>query len=525
MLQNSTKKKKKNVVRVRFAPSPTGPLHLGGIRTALYNYLFAKKYGGTFLLRIEDTDRKRFVPNSESYILETLKWCHIEPDEGVGYGGDHIPYYQSKRVKIYRVYLKKLLEEGHAYYAFETDQELHIKRKEFHDRGLTFSYNADLRMQMNNSLNMTEKQLLKKLNSCLEYVIRFKINPGEKLKMHDMIRGPIIVNTDHLDDKILFKSNGLATYHLANTIDDHVMGITHVIRGEEWIPSMSLHILLYRALGWIPPKFAHLPLILRSDGKGKISKRNIDGLNFPIFPLQWKDPETKNIIPGYRELGYFPEAFVNMLALLGWNPGGKKEIFSLKELINFFSLERINKSGVFFNIRKANWFNQQYLNKKKEEILSYLYKELKRRSLFCEEDYLSKVIQITINRIHFIHEIWEHSFYFFISPNSYNQNFLNKICHKETIYQLEFCKVFFSNINQFTSVYLRLLFQKEIKKKRERQKIMQLLRISLVGELKGPDLFIILEMIGKKKSLQRIENMMKKIKGKINIHKKFNNSC
>ncbi|WP_238784282.1 glutamate--tRNA ligase [Blattabacterium cuenoti] len=506
-----------SIVRVRFAPSPTGPLHLGGIRTALYNYLFAKKYGGTFLLRIEDTDRKRFVPNSESYILETLKWCQIEPDEGVGYGGDHSPYYQSQRGEIYRVYIKKLLEEGHAYYAFDTDQELHVKRKEFHDRGFTFSYNADFRMHLNNSLTMTRKQLSDQLNSCSSYVIRFKIQPGEKLKMHDIIRGNIVVHTDHLDDKILLKSDGVATYHLANTIDDHLMKITHVIRGEEWLPSMSLHLLLYRALGWIPPKFAHLPLILRNDGKGKLSKRNIESLNFPIYPLQWKDPETKNIITGYRELGYFPEAFVNMLALLGWSPGGKKEIFSLKELINFFSLEKITKSGVFFNISKANWFNKQYLKKKKEEILSYLYKKLKKRSLFYEEDYLSKVIHLTIDRVHFVHEIWKHSFYFFISPSSYEKKFFHKICDQRIIDQLEFWKISLSNINQFTSVHLRLfLFFQTKKNEKKRHQIMQLLRIALVGELKGSDLFIILEMIGKKESIRRIDNLMKKIKEKIN---------
>ncbi|WP_185851857.1 glutamate--tRNA ligase [Blattabacterium cuenoti] len=517
MIHSSSKKNK--AVRVRFAPSPTGPLHLGGIRTALYNYLFAKKYGGTFILRIEDTDRKRFVSDSESYILETLKWCQIEPDEGVGYGGNHIPYYQSQRGEIYSVYIKKLLEEGYAYYAFDTDHELHLKRKEFHDLGFTFSYNSYIRMHLNNSLTMTRKQLSEKLNSCSSYVIRFKINPGENLKIHDMIRGTIVVNTDNLDDKILLKSNGVATYHLASTIDDHLMKITHVIRGEEWLSSMSFHILLYRALGWIPPKFAHLPLILRNDGKGKLSKRNMESLNYPIIPLQWKDPVTKNIIKGYRELGYFPEAFVNMLALLGWNPGGKKEIFSLKELINLFSLEKITKSGVFFNINKTNWFNKQYLKKKKKEILFSLYKELKKRSLFYEyeEDYLTKVIHLTIDRVHFLHEIWEHSFYFFISPSSYEKSFFNKVCHKKTIDQLEFCKKSLLNINQFSSVHLRLFLFFFTKKENEKEKhqIMKLLRLALVGKLEGADIFIILEMIGKKESIRRIENMMRKIKEKI----------
>ncbi|AWU39857.1 glutamate--tRNA ligase [Blattabacterium punctulatus] len=501
-------------IRVRFAPSPTGPLHLGGIRTALYNYLFAKKNRGTFILRIEDTDRKRFVPNSESYILETLKWCQIEPDEGVGYGGKYFPYYQSQRGYIYRIYLNKLLEKGDAYYAFDTDQELNKKRKEYSDRGLTFSYNAKVRMYLNNSLTMTKKKLYYKLNDGTSYVIRFKIKPGEKLKIQDMIRGNIMVNTDTLDDKVLLKSNGVATYHLANTIDDYLMKITHVIRGEEWIPSMPLHLLLYRSFGWIPPLFAHLPLILRDDGKGKISKRNAESLDFPIFPLQWKVPGHKTIIQGYRELGYFPEAFVNMLAFLGWNPGGKKEIFSLQELKNSFSLEKINKSGVTFNLNKANWFNKQYLNKKKEEIFLFLCTELQNRSLFYEKDYLWKVIHLTINRINFIHEIWEHSFYFFVYPSYYDPSFFDKICHQNTIDQLKLCKESLSKVQKFTSVNLRFLLKKRIYDKNIRE-IMQLFRLSLVGSLKGSDIFMILEMLGKEESIRRIENMMKKIKEKI----------
>ncbi|WP_185866888.1 glutamate--tRNA ligase [Blattabacterium cuenoti] len=495
-------------VRVRFAPSPTGPLHLGGMRTALYNYLFAKKHGGTFILRIEDTDRKRFVENSESYILETLKWCHIEPDEGVGYGGPYSPYSQSKRYHIYRMYINKLLKKGYAYYAFDTDQDLDKKRKEYNNYGLTFSYNSRIRMNLNNSLTMTEKELHDKLRSC-SYVIRFKIEPGKKLKMHDIIRGNIIIDTDHLDDKILLKSDGVATYHLAHTIDDHLMKITHVIRGEEWLPSTSLHILLYRALGWTPPHFAHLPLILNKNGKGKISKRNTNSLNYPIYPIQWKIPKTQIIIPGYRELGYLPEAFVNMLALLGWNPGVEREILSLQELINLFSLEKIKKSGVYFDIQKANWFNKKHLNK--EKIFSFLFEEIKKRSISCKKDYLCKVIHLTIDRIHFIHEIWEHSFYFFIYPSSYEANFFNKICHENTISQLENAKILLYNMNQFTSVHLRLLFQKT----KNKHKIMQLFRLALVGVLKGIDIFIILEMLGKEESIQRIEKLIYKIKEKI----------
>ncbi|WP_185871392.1 glutamate--tRNA ligase [Blattabacterium cuenoti] len=498
-------------VRVRFAPSPTGPLHLGGIRTALYNYLFAKKHNGAFILRIEDTDQKRFVKSSESYILEALKWCNIEPDEGVGYGGHYFPYYQSKRLDVYRTYVNKLLKKGNAYYAFDID--LDQKRKEYNHRGLIFSYNSKIRMDLNNSLTMTEKQLHDKLRSC-SYVIRFKIEPGEKLKMYDIIRGNIIVDTDNLDDKVLLKSDGVATYHLANTIDDYLMKITHVIRGEEWLPSMSLHVLLYRALGWTPPNFAHLPLILRNNGKGKISKRNTDSFNFPIYPIQWKIPKTKVVIPGYRELGYFPEAFVNMLALLGWNPGIKREIFSLQELINLFSLEKITKSGVYFNIKKANWFNKKYLNKKQEEIFVFLSKKIKTHSIFFKKNYLWKVIYLTMDRIHFIHEIWEHSFYFFISPSFYEASFFKKICNEKTIVQLENAKKILLcniNLNQFTSINLRCLF-KTIKNKHQ---IMQLFRFSLVGSLKGIDIFIILEMLGKEESMRRVEKLINQIKEKI----------
>ncbi|ACY40347.1 glutamate-tRNA ligase [Blattabacterium sp. (Blattella germanica) str. Bge] len=501
-----------NFVRVRFAPSPTGPLHLGGIRTALYNYLFAKRHGGTFILRIEDTDQKRFVSNSESYILETLKWCRIEPDEGVGVGGPYSPYYQSKRCNIYRFYINQLLEKGDAYYAFDTDIDIDKKRKEYSERGFTFSYNNRVRMDMDNSLTMTKEQLHDKLQSCSSYVIRFKVKPGEKLKMHDLIRGEIIIDSDHLDDKILLKSDGVATYHLANTIDDHLMKITHVLRGEEWLSSMSLHILLYRSFGWTPPLFAHLPLILRKDGKGKISKRNASSLDYPIFPIQWKVPDTQIIIPGYRELGYFPEAFVNMLALLGWNPGVKNEIFSLQELVNFFSLERINKSGVFFDLKKANWFNKKYLNKKKKKCFHFFAKNSKKRFIQCKKDYLWKIIHLTIDRIHFIHEIWEHSFYFFISPSSYEANFFNKICHKKSILQLEDTKILLSNVNPFTSINLKSLFTESQK---EKQKIMQLFRLALVGILKGIDIFMIFEMLGKEESIQRIEKLINQIKEKI----------
>ncbi|WP_185851237.1 glutamate--tRNA ligase [Blattabacterium cuenoti] len=498
------------MVRVRFAPSPTGPLHLGGIRTALFNYLFAKKNGGKFILRIEDTDRKRFNKKSESYILETLKWCKIEPDEGVGYGGPYFPYYQSKRGSIYRFYLSKLLKKGLAYYAFDTDHDLNSIRKKYLNKGSTFSYNASVRKNLKNSLTMTKKELKTQFRSGNSYVIRFKIKPGDKVEMYDLIRGIIVINTDNLDDKILFKSDGTATYHLANTIDDHLMKITHVIRGEEWLPSMSLHLLMYKAFNWNPPNFAHLPLILKNDGKGKISKRFINNLDYPIFPLKWKDSENKDIL-GFRELGYFPDAFVNMLALLGWNPGTKKEIFSLQELSKLFSLEKVNKSSVFFNIKKANWFNKQYLKNKKEEIFSHLSLELKKRSIFSTKNYIYKVIDCIINRIHFIHEIWKHSFYFFIGPISYDYSFFNQICYKKTIDRLDNWKKLLLSIHPYTSINLKSFFDKENNKR----KMMQIFRLSLVGSIKGYDLIIILKMIGKEECIHRIDRLIKKIRKKL----------
>ncbi|WP_185855757.1 glutamate--tRNA ligase [Blattabacterium cuenoti] len=505
----------KNFVRVRFAPSPTGPLHLGGIRTALYNYLFAKKHKGTFILRIEDTDRERFIHNSVSYILESLKWCGIIPDEGVGFGdGPYAPYYQSKRGKIYIFYLNKLLQSGHAYYAFDTFEDLNKKRNEYKNMGKTFSYNHRTRMFLNNSLTMTKKQLHIKFKNNLPYVIRFKVTPGKMLKIHDIIRGPLEMNTEHLDDKILLKSNGGATYHLANTVDDYLMKITHVIRGEEWISSMFLHVLLYKSFGWDIPYFVHLPLILKNNGKGKISKREINYNKIPLFPIQWKDPNTNTFIPGYRELGYFPEAFVNMLALLGWNPGGKKEIFSLKELENFFSLERIKKSGVFFNIEKLIWFNKQYVKKNKKIIFNLLCKELKKRSIVCKQDYLNKVIDITIDRIHFVHEIWEKSFYFFTSPKRYEYeeiDFSNYKTKIDIVSKLENTCNLLCRVNPFTYEYLKESF-KTIKK---RHKIMQLVRLALVGEGKGVDICIILYMIGKDKSVKRINKFINIMNNKI----------
>ncbi|WP_238785385.1 glutamate--tRNA ligase [Blattabacterium cuenoti] len=505
------------VVRVRFAPSPTGPLHLGGLRTALYNYLFAKKHRGKFILRIEDTDRQRLVPNSESYILEALKWCKIEPDEGVGYGGPYFPYYQSKRLDIYRFYLNKLLDKDNAYYAFDTDKELNEKRKEYNNLGLNFSYNYSIRMNLNNSLSMNKQELKIKINSGIPYVIRFKIQPGKILKIYDLIRGNIEINTDELDDKILLKSNGYPTYHLASTIDDFLMKITHVIRGEEWLPSMPFHLLLYRAFGWNNPKFAHLPLILNNNGIGKISKRNMS-LDCPIYPLQWKKDNTTTI-KGYRELGFFPETIVNMLALLGWNPVGgvgKKEIFSKKELIHLFSLKQISKSGIVFNFKKLQWLNKQYLKKTKNIdniIILFLQNELKKRSIqYNNRTYLLKIIHLVIDRLYFIHDIWEHTFYFFVDPYSYESDFLKKICNVPNLDLLEDLKKSLYNISLFNLENLKNIFDEKTKVKR---KIMELLRFALVGKLKGVNLLIILEMLGQASCIRRINKLIKQIMEKI----------
>ncbi|WP_185878130.1 glutamate--tRNA ligase [Blattabacterium cuenoti] len=495
------------MIRVRFAPSPTGPIHLGGIRTALYNYLLAKKYNGKFILRIEDTDQDRYLSHAESYILKSLKWCGIEPDEGFGYGGPYAPYQQSKRGHIYRLYLDFLLKKKYAYYAFDTDKDIKIKRKECEKLGVNFTYDHKIRMSLNNSLTMTKEKLTKKLKSKIPYVIRFKVTPGLSLKVHDMIRGCIEFNTNYLDDKILLKSNGTATYHLANTVDDHIMKITHVLRGEEWISSMFLHILIYQSFGWSPPNFAHLPLILNRNGKGKISKRNISSLDSPLFPIQWIESNTNIKINGYKELGYFPDAFINMLALLGWNPGNNREIFSLKELINFFSIKKINKSGVFFDKKKAIWFNKQYIIKNKNKIFLFLEKKLKNRSISYSNDFLWKVINLTIDRVNFVHEIWNHTYYFFIEPNYYEKDFLYEIKDKNSI--VENIKILLDklNIDPFSFSQLKCIFQGL----KEKKFSMQLIRLAIVGKLKGINLLKILEMLGKRHSIKRIKKFIKSI--------------
>ena len=399
-----------NKVRVRFAPSPTGPLHMGGVRTALYNYLFAKKHGGDFLLRLEDTDQTRFVPGAEQYILDALSWCKIEIDEGLGKGGNLGPYRQSERKSMYRQYADILLEKGHAYYAFDTPEELDQMRERMKNAGVPSpQYNAVVRETMQNSLTLSDDEVKERLDRGDNYVIRIKMPRNEEVRIQDIIRGWVVVNTTNLDDKVIFKSDGMPTYHLANVVDDHLMQISHVIRGEEWLPSAPLHVLLYQFFDWDCPQFAHLPLILKPDGNGKLSKRDGDRLGFPVFPTEWTNPETSETSSGYREEGYFPEAFTNMLAFLGWNPGTAQEIFSMDNLVEAFSLDRVGKAGAKFDFDKTKWFNQQYLREKNGETLAAILAESVADAQAIDQNYLAKVCDLMKERATFIDDIWTSS--------------------------------------------------------------------------------------------------------------------
>jgi len=408
-------------VRVRFAPSPTGALHIGGVRTALYNYLFAKQHNGDMILRIEDTDSQRFVPGAEAYIIEALEWLGIKFDEGVGYGGDHAPYRQSERKDIYRKYVEQLLSDGKAYIAFDTPEELEAKRKEIPN----FQYDASTRMQMRNSLTLPKEEIDRLIAEGKQYVVRFKVEPGEDVHVNDLIRGEVIINSSILDDKVLYKSaDNLPTYHLANIVDDHLMEISHVIRGEEWLPSAPLHVLLYRAFGWEDsmPEFAHLSLLLKPDGNGKLSKRDGDRLGFPVFPLEWHDPKTGEVSSGYREAGYLPEAVINFLALLGWNPGNDQEILSMDDLIKLFSLEKCSKNGAKFDFEKGKWFNHKYIqNKSNEELTELFLPILQEKGISADPAKTAKIIGLVKDRISFVKELWAQTSYFFIAPESYEE--------------------------------------------------------------------------------------------------------
>ena len=494
-------------VRVRFAPSPTGPLHIGGVRTALYNYLFAKKHKGDFLLRIEDTDQTRFVDGAEDYIKETLEWCHIPYDEGPEKDGGCGPYRQSDRQAIYAEYIDKLIDTGRAYYAFDTEEELEAKRKEAESEGTKFSYGPKNRDGLNNSLNLTSEALKSKLEDSEKYVIRFKTKAGKTLEFHDEIRGYIEVDSDVLDDKILFKSDGMPTYHLANIVDDHLMNITHVIRGEEWLPSLPLHVSLYEAFGWEAPKFAHLPLILKPSGKGKLSKRDGDQLGFPVFPLEWKDPKTGSVSSGYREEGYFPETLTNMLALLGWNDGTDQEFFTVEEMAKQFELARVHKSGAKFDPEKTEWFQHHYMQEQPvEELVNQFLPILAQKEIYPDQAYVKDVILTIRERATFISEFWDLSSFYFEAPKAFDGKSAKKAWKKDSSEWMRALVGKLEALEDFSKDHV----QTEVKDWITTQdlgfgKIMQPLRLSLVGAMRGPDVFHIASSIGQDEAVSRLK--------------------
>ncbi len=497
-----------NPIRVRFAPSPTGPLHIGGVRTALFNYLFAKKNNGTFYIRIEDTDQTRFVPGAEAYIFEALHWLGIEPDETVGKNEKFGPYRQSDRKHLYKEYALQLVHNGFAYYAFDTPDELDVLRKEAEEAGNTFIYNHTVREELKTSLNMTHQELEARLFNEDPYVIRFKTPIDETLIVNDMIRGEVRFNTTLLDDKVLFKADGMPTYHLANIVDDHLQGTTHVIRGEEWLPSLPLHVMMYRAFGWETPEFAHLPLILKPVGNGKLSKRDGDKLGFPVFPLEWKNAEGE-ISSGYREKGFFPEAVVNFLALLGWNDGTDKEIYSLDELVQSFDLSRVNKSGAKFDPEKNKWFNHQYLIQKPDaELAKAFYTELAKKDIKTTPAYVEKVVGLVKERANFITDLYDLSDFFFSAPATYDEKAL-KNWNTDTLTYLSELMDILNKTTSFKAQDLEVVVKEWIAQKEMGiGKVMQPLRISLVGAMKGPDVFAIAELLGKEEVLNRIASAM-----------------
>ncbi len=492
-------------VRVRFAPSPTGPLHIGGVRTALYNYLFAKHFNGDFVLRIEDTDQARFVQGAEDYIIESLKWCGICPNEGQGFGGGKGPYRQSERKGLYKEYVDLLVERGHAYYAFDSGEELGEMRENAKQMKMpNWQYNGVTRSSMKNSLTLPAEEVKSRLESNEEYTVRIKMPRNEEVRFHDEIRGWVIVNTNNMDDKVLFKSDGMPTYHMANIVDDYLMEISHVIRGEEWLPSAPLHVLLYRYLGWEEsmPKFAHLPLILKPDGNGKLSKRDGDRLGFPVFPLEWSDPTTKEVSSGYREKGYFPEAFVNMLAFLGWNPGTPQELFSIDELVAAFSLERVGKSGAKFDPDKTKWFNQQYLRAKPDEELGQMLAN------FVEGEFdgafLSNVAGMMKERASFPFEL-ANGDYFFSPPLEYDEKTQRKKWKAETPERMKALAVAFEAVEPFNSENVERSFKQFLQDNDLGMgAVLPNFRLLLTGKGMGPSMFQIAELLGKEETLSRI---------------------
>lgn len=498
-------------VRVRFAPSPTGPLHIGGLRTALYNYLFAKKHGGKFILRIEDTDQTRYVANAEQYIIEALEWCGIPFDEGPNKNEKFGPYRQSERKILYKQYAEQLIASGNAYYAFDSADELNAHRKDHETKGKTFIYNWHNRNKLTNSTSLSKKDVEQRIANGDAYVVRFKMYQPDidapNLDAEDLIRGKVSFQKELLDDKVLFKSDGMPTYHLANIVDDHLMGISHVIRGEEWLPSLPLHIALYEALEWNRPQYAHLPLILKPVGKGKLSKRDGDKLGFPVFPLAYTNEKNGEISRGYREDGYLPQAFINMLALLGWNPGTEKELFSLEELIAAFSLDRVSKSGAKFSPDKTNWFNQQYLQKTSSADITALFLPiLQAKGITADSSFVEKVVSLVKERAVFVKDLWDLSDFFFVNPSEFDEKATKKQWKPFTADLLRKVIAVLQNIEDFSSENTENIIKEWISSQEIGfGKVMQPLRLSLVGGLKGPHLFDIIALIGKENALARIE--------------------
>ena len=504
-------------VRVRFAPSPTGPLHIGGVRTALYNYLFAKKHCGDFLLRIEDTDQSRFVAGAENYIVDALKWCGIHIDEGVSAGGSKGPYKQSERKAIYRQYADLLIESERAYYAFDTPEELTEMRERMKSAGMASpQYNAVTRSGMKNSLTLPAEEVKTRLDRGDKYVIRIKMPRNEDVKFEDIIRGWVCVNTNNLDDKVLFKSDGMPTYHLANVVDDYLMGISHVIRGEEWLPSAPLHVLLYRFLGWesVMPKFAHLPLILKPDGNGKLSKRDGDRLGFPVFPTNWTNPETGEESSGYRERGYYPEAFNNMLAFLGWNPGTTQELFTVKELIKAFSLDRVGKAGAKFDFDKTKWFNQQYLrNQTSDDLAKQLTPYLKKEGFSVENNYVVQVCNLMKERATFVKDILNDGRYFFEAPKSYDEKTVNKKWNEQTPEIINELSLLLEKLPSFDSESIGVCFKSFLESKGLGfGAVMPGFRLSVTGLGAGASMNEIAALLGKEEVLKRIDSALSSIK-------------
>jgi glutamyl-tRNA synthetase len=491
-------------VRVRFAPSPTGPLHIGGVRTALYNYLFAKQNHGACILRIEDTDRHRFVEGAEEYITESFKWLGITFDEGVHLGGKFAPYKQSERKEIYQQYIQQLIESGWAYYAFDTAEELEAKRKEYESEKKNFQYDMTTRYGMTNSLSLSEEEVKSRMD--MPYVVRFKMPEDREIVIQDLIRGEVRILSNLLDDKVLYKSDGLPTYHLANIVDDHLMEITHVIRGEEWLPSAPLHVMLYEAFGWQAPQFAHLPLLLKPDGNGKLSKRDGDRLGFPVFPLDWQNPETGEFSKGYRENGYLPEAVLNFLALLGWNPGTTEELLSMDELIALFSIKRISKSDAKFDIEKARWFNHQYIQKKDNHELALIFeKMLVALSIQVALPKIEQAVALVKERLHLLTDFPEQSLFLFVTPEEYDTQVVKKKWKEDTPIHLTEIQKIITNITPFDKTVAHDAVMNYITSNElNTGQIMNCLRLSLVGAAKGPDLFEIVGFLGKEESCNRI---------------------